>query len=308
MRQLYGISIMWSKFFKKGFDISLAFLLCVLFSWLILIIWLLVRIFLGSPAIFKQPRVGYQEKIFTVYKFRTMTNKKDVQGNLLSDDLRLTRFGKFLRASSLDELPQLFNILKGDMSFVGPRPPMKRIFDLFFASLILVLMLPFCLCAAFLIKLSSEGPILFISQRVGKEGVLFDFLKFRTMNVGAPLRASHDIDAIQYLTRIGKFLRKTSLDELPQLWNVIRGDMSLVGPRPVIAEEIDLVNKRKEYGVDKVLPGITGWAQVNGRDHVTLDEKVRLDCEYIQRQSLWFDFKIVMLTIWKVLFAHDIKH
>ena len=185
---------------------------------------------------------------------------------------------------------------------------MKRLFDLFFASLILLLASPFCLFAAVLIKISSEGPVLFISQRVGKDGVLFDFLKFRTMNVGAPLRASHDIDAIQYLTRIGKFLRKTSLDEIPQLWNVIRGDMSLVGPRPVIAAETKLVNKRKECGVDKVLPGITGWAQINGRDHVSIDEKVKLDCEYIQRQSLRFDFKIVMLTIWKVLFAHDIKH
>lgn len=185
---------------------------------------------------------------------------------------------------------------------------MKRLFDLFFASLFFLLALPFCFMVAILIKLSSEGTILFVSERCGKDGCLFHFLKFRTMNVGAPLLASHDIDAIQYLTRIGKFLRKTSLDELPQLWNVIRGDMSLVGPRPVIPTENDLVEKRRALGVDKILPGITGWAQINGRDHISTDEKVALDFEYVQKQSLWFDFKIVLLTIWKVLFAHDIKH
>lgn len=161
---------------------------------------------------------------------------------------------------------------------------------------------------AILIKISSEGPILFVSERCGQEGRLFHFLKFRTMNIGAPLLPSHDINAPQYLTRIGKFLRKTSLDELPQLWNVIRGDMSLVGPRPVIPTETDLVERRKQRGVDKILPGITGWAQINGRDHVSVEEKVALDYEYMQSQSLWFDLKIVFLTIWKVLFAHDITH
>ncbi len=185
---------------------------------------------------------------------------------------------------------------------------LKRLFDLLFATLFLVLSSPLWLFAAILIKISSEGTILFVSQRCGKNGVLFNFLKFRTMNVGAPLLASHDIDAIQYLTRIGKFLRKTSLDEIPQLWNVIRGDMSLVGPRPVIPAEIDLVERRKVLGVDQILPGITGWAQINGRDHVGVEEKAQLDYEYMQRQSLWFDFKIVLLTIWKVLFARDIKH
>ncbi len=184
----------------------------------------------------------------------------------------------------------------------------KRLFDLILATLFLILSLPLWLFAAFFIKISSEGPILFVSERCGKNGVPFHFLKFRTMNVGAPLLASRDIDAIEYLTRIGKFLRKTSLDEIPQLWNVLRGDMSLVGPRPVIPTETDLVEKRRERGVDQVLPGITGWAQINGRDHVTVDEKVQLDYEYIQRQSLWFDTKIIALTIWKVLFAHDITH
>ena len=184
----------------------------------------------------------------------------------------------------------------------------KRLFDLFFAIFFLILSSPFWFFAAVFIKISSEGPILFVSKRCGKKGVLFDFLKFRTMNVGAPLLASHDIDAIQYLTRIGKFLRKTSLDEIPQLWNVIRGEMSLVGPRPVIPVETDLVNRRKELGVDQILPGITGWAQINGRDHVSVEQKAQLDYEYMQRQSLWFDFKIVMLTIWKVLFVRDIKH
>lgn len=128
------------------------------------------------------------------------------------------------------------------------------------------------------------------------------------MNVGAPLLASHAIDAPQYLTRIGKFLRKTSLDEIPQLLNVMQGDMSLVGPRPVIPSETDLVEARRAAGVDKILPGITGWAQINGRDHVTVKEKVAFDYEYMQKQSLWFDLKIICITIWKVLFAHDITH
>ena len=185
---------------------------------------------------------------------------------------------------------------------------MKRLFDLFFASLFLLLSLPFCLFAIVAIKLSSEGPILFVSQRCGKDGVLFNFLKFRTMNVGAPLLASHAIDAPQYLTRIGKFLRKTSLDEIPQLWNVIRGEMSLVGPRPVIPAEVDLVEARKALGVDKILPGITGWAQINGRDLVSVEHKAKLDYEYMQKRSWHFDLKIIWLTIWKVLFAHDIVH
>ena len=185
---------------------------------------------------------------------------------------------------------------------------MKRIFDLFFAGVFLLLLSPFLLITAFLIKLSSEGPILFVSQRCGKDGKLFKFLKFRTMNVGAPLLASHAIDALQYLTRIGKFLRKTSLDELPQLWNVVRGDMSLVGPRPVIPAETDLIKQRHQLGVDKTLPGITGWAQINGRDHLSAKAKAELDYEYLQRQSFWFDLKIIMITIWKVLFARDITH
>ena len=185
---------------------------------------------------------------------------------------------------------------------------MKRLFDLFFAGLFLLLALPFCLFAAVFIKISSEGPIFFVSKRYGKNGVLFHFLKFRTMNVGAPLLASHAIDAPQYLTRIGKFLRKTSLDELPQLLNVIKGDMSLVGPRPVIPTEIDLIQGRKALGVDRLLPGITGWAQINGRDHISAAEKIALDYEYMQKQSFYLDFKIILITAWKVLFATDISH
>jgi len=185
---------------------------------------------------------------------------------------------------------------------------MKRAFDVFFASLFLFILSPFLLVTAFLIKISSEGPVLFVSERCGQNGQLFKFLKFRTMNTGAPLMASHSIDAPQYLTRIGKFLRKTSLDELPQLWNVVLGEMSLVGPRPVIPAETDLVEHRKALGVDRILPGITGWAQINGRDNLSAKEKAGLDYEYMQRQSFWFDLKIIMITIWKVLFAHDITH
>ncbi len=187
---------MWPKFFKRSFDVCLSLLLVVLFSWLIAIVWGLVRIFLGSPVIFKQPRVGYHEKIFTVYKFRTMTDQHDAQGQLLADEIRLTEFGQFLRTASLDELPQLFNILKGDMSFVGPRPLL-----------------------------------------------------------------------VEYLP----------------LYN---------------AEQ-----KRRHL----VKPGITGWAQVNGRNAISWQKKFKLDCWYVDHQSFALDMKILWMTFIKVVKKEDIS-
>lgn len=178
---------------KRIFDFFLALFLIVLFPWLLLFVWLGVKLFLGSPAVFRQQRIGRYEKIFTVYKFRTMTSQKDEQGHLLSDAKRLTRFGKFLRATSLDELPQLFNVLKGDMSFVGPRP--------------------------------------------------------------------------------------------------------------LLVEYLPLYNEGQKHR-HNVKPGITGWAQVNGRNSLSWQEKFKLDCWYVNHQSFWLDLKILGLTFLKVI-KHD---
>ena len=128
------------------------------------------------------------------------------------------------------------------------------------------------------------------------------------MNVGAPLRASHDIDAIQYLTRIGKFLRKTSLDEIPQLWNILIGDMSFVGPRPALFNQDDLIDLRTQKLVHMLRPGLTGWAQVNGRDELEIPEKVKLDTEYLDRQSFGFDVTILYLTFLKVIRRDGVSH
>ena len=180
---------MWVSAFKRIFDFLLASLFIIISVWLILILFILVRIFLGKPAIFKQARIGYQEKVFTVYKFRTMTDQRNEQGQLLSDEIRLTRFGKFLRASSLDELPQLFNILKGEMSFVGPRP------------------------------------------------LLIEYLPLYT---------------------------------------------------------------KEQTSRHFIRPGVTGWAQINGRNTISWQEKFKLDCWYVQNQSFYLDMKILMGTFKKV--------
>ena len=187
---------MWSKLFKRLFDFFLALALIVIFSWLMVLIWLLVYIFLGKPATFKQPRIGLHNQVFIVYKFRTMTDQQDDQGNLLSDTVRLTSFGRFLRASSLDELPQLINILKGNMSFVGPRPLL-----------------------------------------------------------------------VEYLP----------------LYN---------------AEQ-----KRRH----SVKPGITGWAQVNGRNAISWQQKFALDCWYVEHQSVALDAKIFWYTLLKIIKHQDIS-
>ena len=179
---------------------------------------------------------------------------------------------------------------------------MKRLFDLIFALIFAtVLSVPFLLLW-FAVRFTSHGPALFWSSRVGRRNVIFMMPKFRSMRVGTPVTATHLLsDPKTSLTPIGSFLRKSSLDELPQLWNILRGEMSFVGPRPALFNQDDLVTLRSEAGVDKLLPGLTGWAQVNGRDELSISQKVALDVEYIERQSLWFDIVILWMTLLKVI-------
>ena len=185
----------------------------------------------------------------------------------------------------------------------------KRIFDVVFSGCaLLVMALPLGLLAA-LVGLSSPGPVIYWSDRVGRNNRIFRMPKFRTMRVDTPAVATHlMVDADAYITPLGKFLRKTSLDELPQLWTILTGYMSVVGPRPALFNEDDLIARRTKAGVDKLLPGLTGWAQVNGRDELPLAEKLNLDMEYKQRQSFWFDLKIIFLTFLKVVRTHGVSH
>lgn len=172
----------------------------------------------------------------------------------------------------------------------------------------MVLALPIFL-VALLVKLTSPGPILYWSDRVGRNNKIFRMPKFRSMQVGTPAVATHLLkDPGAYLTPIGSFLRKTSLDELPQLWSILVGDMSLVGPRPALFNQHDLIAQRTEQGVHMLLPGLTGWAQVNGRDELPIPEKVRLDAEYMSRRSILFDTKILWLTVIKVLIRDGVSH
>jgi O-antigen biosynthesis protein WbqP len=185
----------------------------------------------------------------------------------------------------------------------------KRFFDFCLAcAAILFLALPFLILMV-LVRFTSRGPILYWSDRVGRANQIFKMPKFRTMKVDTPAVATHLLtDPKQFLTPIGSFLRKSSLDELPQLWSILKGDMSLVGPRPALFNQDDLIALRTKYGVHNLVPGLTGWAQINGRDELPILEKVKLDVEYMQRQSLWFDIKIIILTFVKVLRRDGIQH
>ena len=186
---------------------------------------------------------------------------------------------------------------------------MKRKFDLIFSIVALIIFILPTAVLALLIKLSSNGPVLYWSDRIGKQNAIFKMPKFRTMKVGTPAVASHLLsDSSQYLTPMGSFLRKTSLDELPQLWSIMKGNMSFVGPRPALFNQNDLIALRIQYGVDALLPGLTGWAQVNGRDELPITKKVELDAEYLNRQSVWFDFKILWLTFLKVFLRDGVSH
>ena len=186
---------------------------------------------------------------------------------------------------------------------------MTRVFDLLLAIfLVLLLLVPYIVIAV-LVRLTSKGSTLYWSDRVGKNNKIFKMPKFRSMLIGTPAVATHLLDNPDvYLSPIGSFLRRTSLDELPQLISVLKGDMSFVGPRPALYNQDDLIALRTEKGVDKLLPGITGWAQVNGRDELSIPDKVALDAEYLDRQSFWFDIKILWMTFLKVVKRDGVSH
>lgn len=172
----------------------------------------------------------------------------------------------------------------------------------------IILFLP-VVVVALAVRLTSKGPALYWSDRVGRGNKIFKMPKFRSMRVGTPAVATHLLaDAKSHLTPIGSFLRKSSLDELPQLWSILVGDMSFVGPRPALFNQHDLIALRTQHGVHELVPGLTGWAQVNGRDELPIPDKVKLDVEYLQRQSLWFDIQILWLTFVKVLRRDGVSH
>ena len=186
---------------------------------------------------------------------------------------------------------------------------MKRIFDFFWGIVVFILLVIPMLVIYLGVRFSSKGPALYWSDRVGKNNKIFKMPKFRSMLIDTPAVATHLLnDPDSYLSPIGGFLRRTSLDELPQLFSVLKGDMSFVGPRPALFNQDDLIALRREKGVDKLLPGITGWAQVNGRDELSIPDKLALDLEYLHRQSFWFDMKILWITFLKVIRQDGTSH
>lgn len=186
---------------------------------------------------------------------------------------------------------------------------MKRLFDLALALVAGMLLIFPALILGLVVRLTSEGPVLYWSDRVGRNNMRFRMPKFRSMKINTPAVATHLLDRPdKFLTTIGGFIRKTSLDELPQLWSIIRGHMSFVGPRPALFNQEDLITLRTQRGVHILTPGLTGWAQVNGRDELPVLKKVELDIEYLRRQSLWFDVRILWMTVAKVLRRDGVAH
>ncbi len=185
----------------------------------------------------------------------------------------------------------------------------KRFVDIVWGLLALLILLIPMLLVFLAVKLTSKGPALYWSDRVGRHNRIFKMPKFRSMRVGTPALATHLLtDPDAYLTPIGSFLRKSSLDELPQLWSILKGDMSFVGPRPALFNQDDLIALRTAQGVHELVPGLTGWAQVNGRDELPIPEKVKLDAEYLQKRSFGFDCKILWLTFVKVIRRDGVSH
>ena len=175
--------------------------------------------------------------------------------------------------------------------------------------LAIILVSPFVLVIALLVRFTSNGPVLYWSDRIGKCNTIFKMPKFRTMQMGTPAVATHLLNnPDSFLTPIGSFLRKFSLDELPQLWSILIGDMSFVGPRPALFNQYDLMDLRNQHGIQKLIPGLTGWAQVNGRDELSCIEKIRYELEYLQKQSCWFDLKILALTVIRVVGRAGVSH
>lgn len=188
-------------------------------------------------------------------------------------------------------------------------PLLKRAFDLVLGTVALVILAVPLIIIAIAVKLTSPGPVLYWSDRVGVRNSFFRMPKFRSMRIDAPVVATHLLkNPDQWLTPIGSFLRKTSLDELPQLLSILRGDMSFVGPRPALFNQDDLIALRTQAGVDALVPGLTGWAQINGRDDLPIPVKVEFDAEYLKRRSFWFDMKIIWLTFIKVIREDNVDH
>ena len=185
----------------------------------------------------------------------------------------------------------------------------KKSFDLVLALLAIPLLLPLIVFVAVLVRLTSPGPALYWSDRVGRHNKIFRMPKFRSMRIDTPAVATHLLqNPDQWLTPIGSFLRKSSLDELPQLWSILNGDMSFVGPRPALFNQEDLIALRTDAGVHELLPGLTGWAQINGRDELPIPDKVKLDIEYLQKHSFVFDLEILWMTLLKVLRRDGVSH
>ncbi len=186
---------------------------------------------------------------------------------------------------------------------------MKRLTDLVLALLALALLFVPLVGIGLLVRLTSRGPALYWSDRVGRNNVIYRMPKFRSMMLDTPAVATHLLNNPEsFLTPIGSFLRKSSLDELPQLWSIVKGEMSFVGPRPALFNQYDLIELRTRHGIDQLLPGLTGWAQVNGRDELPIPQKVALEIEYLNNRSPWMDMKIIAMTFLKVLRRDNVQH
>ena len=186
---------------------------------------------------------------------------------------------------------------------------MKRFFDLLLALILIFFLIWLIVLVSIVVRLSPKGPVLYWSPRIGINNQLFKMPKFRSMQMDAPVLATHLMtNPNAFLSPVGAFLRRFSLDELPQLFSILKGEMSFVGPRPALFNQDDLITLRTEKGVDKLVPGVTGWAQVNGRDNLSISEKVDLDIEYLNRQSFWFDLKILWVTLLKVIRSEGVSH
>ena len=185
---------------------------------------------------------------------------------------------------------------------------MKRLFDFVMSLIGIIVLSPIILIVALAVKLTSPGPMLFKQRRIGKNNDEFQIYKFRTMRIDTPNVPTHLLEnPEQWITPVGKFLRKTSLDELPQLFNILKGEMSIVGPRPALYNQIDLKEMRTEAGIHKLVPGLTGWAQINGRDEIPLSLKVKLDKEYLEKKNFLFDIKIIFMTVLSVIKSEGVQ-
>jgi O-antigen biosynthesis protein WbqP len=185
----------------------------------------------------------------------------------------------------------------------------KWIIDRILAFILVIMLLPIFLVIALMIKIDSKGPVLFKQKRIGRNRRNFFILKFRTMRIDAPKdMPTHLLENPEmFITRVGRILRRTSLDELPQIINILKGEMSIIGPRPALWNQIDLIQEREKFGANNIYPGLTGWAQINGRDELSIHEKAKLDGEYVLKMSLFFDVKVFFLTIWNVVRSNGIK-